>query len=97
MAPPIAKGAPVRYRLIGQHWTGTRWEQVHEGLVVAYVPAWTNVAPHMPPGMYEAHKWPFYNRSSKPRYLVLCGKGTYYRCPAAALLERQNPGARRAE
>lgn len=98
MAAPIARGEKVRYVLRGQHWkTGVRWEQVHEGEVVAYVPAWSPVEPLMLPGMWAAHKWPFYGRSSKPRYLVKCGQGVYFRCPAASTLEKQNPQARRAE
>lgn len=90
----IPTGQTVRWILRGQHWkTGRRWEQVHEGEVVAFVPAWTNVEPLMPDGVWAAYKWPFANRSGVGRYLVLCGKGTYYRAPLASVLEKQNPRA----
>ena len=47
-----------------------QWEQTHEGKVVAFVPAWTNVEPLMPSGMWAAHKWPFANRSGDRKSVV---------------------------
>ncbi len=88
----IPIGEEVRWVLRGQNAkTARRWEQTHEGKAVAFVPAWTNVEPLMPAGMWAAHKWPFANCSGADRYLVLCGKGAYYRAPRASVVEGQNP------
>ena len=93
---PIAIGETVRWTIRGQHWkTGRRWETTHEGRIIARVPRWTNVSVFMLDGLYEAHRWPFVNRSSVERYLVSCNRGAYYRCPVRTVIDRQNPDARR--
>lgn len=62
---------------------------LHSGEVVAFVGAWRNAWDYLPMDR-AAH---IRATSRMDRYLVRCGG--LYRCPAAALIERQNPAVPR--